>query len=519
MKATNESVEPDDRESSPEARPNRSAEPASSGISAESDEPRPPSGGAAGSTDVSSGMDSAARSALSVYDWSMSHPGVSQNQMMPSMPFPPTASFASRGFGPGFVPASLAGSDAAVAAGQMDTTALLNAQQSMQHEREAPESQGAGGPQRASGGSSSHSSSPPPEEAPRDSSELLTQQRPQQQLLQQQQPLQQIDPRLLASMPLANPFLGAALPGAPPMNDYQSALLRAASAPFLPGIDINTAASNLAAGQLPNMLGLGQYPFFGVAGLPTSQGFATSTQAPDSSRYASLRGGSVGQRSDISIPSQERGIRPLGTHPALTGVARGILEPFPERLHRLLTEVEAAGHSDIVSFTEDGQSFKIHKPEEFFRRIVQVYFKQTRLSSFKRQLNLYGFELIDHGKNKGGYYHELFMRDQPDLARQIRRVDNKFSMSDKKKKKHHGRYSRSQAPDFYSMPPVLSHEEAEKKLAASRSSGEEVSRMETGSDKSSESSDYDKSGSGSNKKRKSSDDDDQDRKRAPSEST
>lgn len=44
------------------------------------------------------------------------------------------------------------------------------------------------------------------------------------------------------------------------------------------------------------------------------------------------------------------------------------------------------------------------------------------MSSFKRQLNLYGFELINTGPARGGYYHELFVKDRPELCRRMRRV-------------------------------------------------------------------------------------------------
>jgi hypothetical protein len=142
---------------------------------------------------------------------------------------------------------------------------------------------------------------------------------------------------------------------------------------------------------------------------------------------------------------------------------RGVLEPFPERLHRLLREVEAAGKSDVISFTQDGTAFVIHKPTEFFRDICQVYFRQRRLSSFKRQLNLYGFELIARGPNKGGYFHENFQRDRPEIVRQVRRT----SYKSKKKKKTNA----DSAPDFYSMPPITSHEEAERKAGRSNSNG------------------------------------------------
>lgn len=100
----------------------------------------------------------------------------------------------------------------------------------------------------------------------------------------------------------------------------------------------------------------------------------------------------------------------------------GVIEPFPEKLHRLLMEVEAAGLSDVISFVANGRAFAIHKPDKFFKEIVPLYFRQSRLSSFKRQLNLYGFELINTGPARGGYYHELFVKDRAELCRRMRRV-------------------------------------------------------------------------------------------------
>lgn len=104
-----------------------------------------------------------------------------------------------------------------------------------------------------------------------------------------------------------------------------------------------------------------------------------------------------------------------------------VIEPFPEKLHRLLTEVEAAGRSDVISFVANGRAFAVHKPDTFFKEIVPLYFRQSRLSSFKRQLNLYGFELINTGPSRGGYFHELFVREKPELCRRMRRVAVKLS--------------------------------------------------------------------------------------------
>jgi len=97
-------------------------------------------------------------------------------------------------------------------------------------------------------------------------------------------------------------------------------------------------------------------------------------------------------------------------------------------------EVEAAGRSDVISFVASGRAFAIHKPDKFFKEIVPLYFRQSRLSSFKRQLNLYGFELINTGPARGGYYHELFVKDRPELCRRMRRVAVKVGSDVKKGK-------------------------------------------------------------------------------------
>jgi HSF-type DNA-binding len=123
----------------------------------------------------------------------------------------------------------------------------------------------------------------------------------------------------------------------------------------------------------------------------------------------------------------------------------GVIEPFPEKLHRLLTEVEAACLSDVISFIAGGKAFAIHKPDKFFKEIVPKYFRQSRLSSFKRQLNLYGFELINTGPARGGYYHDLFVKDHPELCRRMRRVAVKVQVTKQQGGNHKG-------DDFFPLP-------------------------------------------------------------------
>jgi hypothetical protein len=129
----------------------------------------------------------------------------------------------------------------------------------------------------------------------------------------------------------------------------------------------------------------------------------------------------------------------------------GISEPFPEKLHRMLNEAEDAGEADVVSFCPHGRAFSIHHAERFCREVMPRYFKLSRLSSFQRQLNLYGFTRITAGPDTGGYYHELFLKGRPALAIHIRRVGAPQA-------RRIGRTPRPAhpptVPDFYSMTPV-----------------------------------------------------------------
>lgn len=53
------------------------------------------------------------------------------------------------------------------------------------------------------------------------------------------------------------------------------------------------------------------------------------------------------------------------------------------------------------------------------------YFKQSKLTSFQRQLNLYGFQRVSSGVDKGCLYHPLFLRGRPDICKVMLRTRTK----------------------------------------------------------------------------------------------
>lgn len=68
-------------------------------------------------------------------------------------------------------------------------------------------------------------------------------------------------------------------------------------------------------------------------------------------------------------------------------------EPFPVKIHRMLSELEEQGLRDIASFLPHGRAFVIHKPQQFTDEIMPKYFRMSRFSSFQRQLNLCTYSL------------------------------------------------------------------------------------------------------------------------------
>lgn len=125
----------------------------------------------------------------------------------------------------------------------------------------------------------------------------------------------------------------------------------------------------------------------------------------------------------------------------------GAITSFPLKLHEMLDKIEADGLAGVISWQPHGRAFLIHKPAEFVSSVMPKYFRQTKLTSFQRQLNLYGFCRLTRGQDNKGYYHELFLRGKPFLTKDMVRTKVKgtgFKAAS----------SPDMEPDLYSMPHV-----------------------------------------------------------------
>jgi hypothetical protein len=95
---------------------------------------------------------------------------------------------------------------------------------------------------------------------------------------------------------------------------------------------------------------------------------------------------------------------------------------FPRKLHLMLEDAENNDFEDVVSWVQGGAAFKVHDNNKFVEEIMPTYFDQTNYESFRRQLNLYGFNRASRGEDCGMYFHEFFLEGDTRLCRSITRT-------------------------------------------------------------------------------------------------
>jgi len=167
-------------------------------------------------------------------------------------------------------------------------------------------------------------------------------------------------------------------------------------------------------------------------------GGGVGTSVLDNFALSKLLGGSSGpaaslelQRAallrDAAAASGAAGLQfPTANMPG-TGVGgerkrKGRTGTFPQKLHQMLTDLERQeGGANIASFLPHGRAFAIHKPRDFVKHVMPKYFRMSRFSSFQRQLNLYDFQRITDGSDKGAYFHQLFIANRPILSTMMKR--------------------------------------------------------------------------------------------------
>jgi len=139
-------------------------------------------------------------------------------------------------------------------------------------------------------------------------------------------------------------------------------------------------------------------------------------------------------------------------------IVTGICELFPDKLYRMLLEVEANGEDEIIKFLPHGRAFLIKDHHRLVSDVLPRYFNEQKngWNSFVRQLQLYGFlrctssTSMSSSGSSSIYYHELFLKGHSHLCKYMRRVGTPRSAFDRRRYK----LPAGKDPNFDSMKPT-----------------------------------------------------------------
>jgi len=87
---------------------------------------------------------------------------------------------------------------------------------------------------------------------------------------------------------------------------------------------------------------------------------------------------------------------------------------FPSKLHSILTSGQ---WSDVIQFEADGRKWKVLDKKRMEEEVLPVNFRHNKYLSFTRSVVGWGFKRA----GKATYYHELFIRDAPQLCLEMSR--------------------------------------------------------------------------------------------------
>ncbi|KAL7526337.1 hypothetical protein ACHAXR_001435, partial [Thalassiosira sp. AJA248-18] len=127
---------------------------------------------------------------------------------------------------------------------------------------------------------------------------------------------------------------------------------------------------------------------------------------------------------------------------------------FPMKLYAMLELADVQGYgssSNAVAWLPHGRAFRVLDEQSFMESIVPFFFKQTKIRSFYRQLNLWGFKRLTMGRDAGAWYNEFFVRGSQSEMRKMVRI----KVKGKSKSKSSYPFADHKEPDFYSIATVL----------------------------------------------------------------
>eukprot|EP00957_Ditylum_brightwellii_P106586 8131600-Ditylum_brightwellii.AAC.1 len=92
--------------------------------------------------------------------------------------------------------------------------------------------------------------------------------------------------------------------------------------------------------------------------------------------------------------------------------------PFPQKLHQILANPD---NKEWIAWLPHGRAWKILDKAKFEEKVLPQYFRSSKLASFMRQVNNWGFDRAHFGPDENAYYNEYFLRGLPHISAKMHR--------------------------------------------------------------------------------------------------
>lgn len=130
-------------------------------------------------------------------------------------------------------------------------------------------------------------------------------------------------------------------------------------------------------------------------------------------------------------------------------VLDGRSSTVPAFLNKLCTLLDDESTDDMICWDASGKSFHLLDQNRFAKEILPMYFKTSNISSFIRQLNMYGFKKVVHinsgikyEKEDVEFQHPYFIRGKEELLERIKRKGVQPKMEEGTKVRENEDYSK-----------------------------------------------------------------------------